>query len=486
MSSRKVNLILFIIIALAALIRLIFILRAGAFYWDELFTFTFAQKNWAEAWQYWPLETNSPAHLLITKLWLLIFPANEFFTRLPSLLFGLGGIYLIYRLGQKLFNAKTGLIAAALLALSPLHLFFSASARGYALLILLTLWSLNSFCDNFYLPAGKRRYLPLALANFLLLFTHLTAVFVLAGEAAALLWLRRDKLKTYLTVNLAPVLLFVAWQIFSGLQKIRPETFSQSWFFLFTSKTQAAYTALRNLTIGPAPWPFFLLVTALIIYFFIRAWPKNGAQNKERLLLCGLFILIPFLSAAALGTYNIKFIMVAQGALILITAYLITATWPGLIWPLIFVVLSLAPGIKGTYAEEPLNNWDGFNQIINAACRPDKKQILIYNHFVDQLSLKRYYRGCLPTLPYATVAQQKNWNRALVTDNYLRYPHAAEEIDGWLDANRVATYDEIFLLQEEHIGLDLNTRLEQGGWRLLGKEKLKLLETKYLYHYAKP
>jgi mannosyltransferase len=71
-----------------------------------------------------------PAYLIGTDEWLL---------RLPSALAGIASIALLYLLGKKLFDARTGFLAAALLAFSPLHLWYSQEARFYALLGLLSL-----------------------------------------------------------------------------------------------------------------------------------------------------------------------------------------------------------------------------------------------------------------------------------------------------------------------------------------------------------
>lgn len=58
---------------------------------------------------------------VITRL----FGLDEFTTRLPAALYGIGGIIAIFFVGRAMFNAWVGLFAAVLLAICPWHLHFS-------------------------------------------------------------------------------------------------------------------------------------------------------------------------------------------------------------------------------------------------------------------------------------------------------------------------------------------------------------------------
>lgn len=84
------------------------------------------------------LFVNRIFYFLIMRFWML-FETNEFWLRLPSVVFGILSVFLVYRLGIKLFDKKVGLIAALLLALSPLAIFHSQEVRMYMLSVLLGL-----------------------------------------------------------------------------------------------------------------------------------------------------------------------------------------------------------------------------------------------------------------------------------------------------------------------------------------------------------
>jgi 4-amino-4-deoxy-L-arabinose transferase-like glycosyltransferase len=100
------------------------VLPSGLFYEHGLvFSYLAAPLVAAAAWL---TETNDP----VTALTL---------ARVPSLLLGVAGIALIYRVGARWFSPRAGLIAAALLALSPEGMVWGGRARMYALAQLLAL-----------------------------------------------------------------------------------------------------------------------------------------------------------------------------------------------------------------------------------------------------------------------------------------------------------------------------------------------------------
>lgn len=66
--------------------------------------------------------------------WLALHVAqDDFVVRLPAAMLGTLTLALVYRLGRELFSSLTGLLAALLLAVAPLHLRYSQEARFYAL-----------------------------------------------------------------------------------------------------------------------------------------------------------------------------------------------------------------------------------------------------------------------------------------------------------------------------------------------------------------
>lgn len=107
-----------------------------------------------------PADPSPPLYYLLLKGWLVLLGPGEASLRLPSLLSGLIAIFLAWLIGRRLFDEGAGLLGAALVAVSPLQVYFSTEARMYELQFALSLASMYFFVE---LLAGKPgRFLPAA------------------------------------------------------------------------------------------------------------------------------------------------------------------------------------------------------------------------------------------------------------------------------------------------------------------------------------
>ncbi len=70
---------------------------------------------------------------------------SDFFLRLPSVLFGVGSVFLVYRLVKMLTSVPLALATAWVFAISPLHVWYSQEARMYAPLLFVALLSTLCF-----------------------------------------------------------------------------------------------------------------------------------------------------------------------------------------------------------------------------------------------------------------------------------------------------------------------------------------------------
>jgi hypothetical protein len=79
-----------------------------------------------------PANLLRPAYYVCLRVW-MFFGMSDAWLRSLSVLFGVGSVYLTYLLGDRLSSRATGLVAALLLALSPLAIEQSQEVRMYAL-----------------------------------------------------------------------------------------------------------------------------------------------------------------------------------------------------------------------------------------------------------------------------------------------------------------------------------------------------------------
>ena len=123
-----------LIILLAALLRLS-TLSLKSVWLDEGYSVFAAAQGHDLIWT--GFDAHPPLYYSFLHEWLKLVPnGSEFWLRLPSALASIGGIVFIYHLGRRLFDERFGLIALALLAFSPLEIWYAGEARMYAFVIL--------------------------------------------------------------------------------------------------------------------------------------------------------------------------------------------------------------------------------------------------------------------------------------------------------------------------------------------------------------
>ena len=135
-------------------------------------------------------ESAPPLYYALAWVWTQVAGTGEFGLRFVSALAGVATVPVAYLLGDELRGRRAGVVAAALVAVNPMLLWYSQEARVYALLSLLTAVAALYFVRA--LDRGRRRdFTGWGIASALALATHYFAVFPIALEAAWLLWRRR-------------------------------------------------------------------------------------------------------------------------------------------------------------------------------------------------------------------------------------------------------------------------------------------------------
>ncbi len=127
----------------AAVLRLLH-LGAKSLWFDEPLTVALARMSWPSFKVLWHggEAAYQGAYFLLMRGWLLL-GDTEAWIRLPSALFAIASIPLIYFLARRLIGDKAALAAAALLAFSSTDVYYSQEARSYTMgifLVLLSTW----------------------------------------------------------------------------------------------------------------------------------------------------------------------------------------------------------------------------------------------------------------------------------------------------------------------------------------------------------
>lgn len=124
------------------------------------------------------------AYILLARFFTHFVSPVEVSIRLPSILFGVGGVATVFFAAAKLFDRRTAVIAALLLALHPYHVFYSQIARGYAMAATLSLLSLIFFWKLIEEPRG-RYAAAYVFCTVLAIYCHTGCVGIVLAEILA-------------------------------------------------------------------------------------------------------------------------------------------------------------------------------------------------------------------------------------------------------------------------------------------------------------
>jgi len=213
----KDNYLIFLIFALGLVLR-IYNLSAESIWFDEAFSVMVSKKGAFELINSVlnnAGEKNPPFYYLLLHFWVLVFGDSEFSLRFLSVIFGSVSIIAIYALGKLLFNKRTGIIAALIIAVSVFQIQYSQEVRAYALVALLSIISYHSL-----IKLTSRRSITYSVlylvSSILMLYTHYYGLFVIVAQNifCLTLFLKQRKtgeisLKRWISLQLILVIAFI-------------------------------------------------------------------------------------------------------------------------------------------------------------------------------------------------------------------------------------------------------------------------------------
>jgi len=182
--------ILLVLLTLAGGVLRFWHLGAKSLWLDEGATVALARTSWQHfAWVWWHGEAGlQTIYFLLMRAW-VHGGLSETWLRLPSAFFGTVSIPLLYVVARRCMGSFGALAAAALLAFSPAHVYYSQEARSYTLAISLVL--LSTYFFLLAVEGGHSRdwalWTAFGVAAF---YAHDFTALVLVAQAASLLFKR--------------------------------------------------------------------------------------------------------------------------------------------------------------------------------------------------------------------------------------------------------------------------------------------------------
>lgn len=256
--------ILTLILILAFVFRLV---ALGQSFWlDEGTSYQFASLNLTELFSVIKSDFHPPLYYLLVKLWLPFAGHSEWLIRLPGVIFGVAQVYALYLLVKLVTNNRqTSLIAALLLAINPLHIYYSQELRMYSMAVLFTILS-------WYFLLNKKPIFYF-LSTILGLYTFYGLFFVLLSQWVYVL-IKKENIKSFLVVNLNLGIAFLPWvptllQQLSGggyLTQVLPNWSTLSGVFSLKALALIPTKFIMG-RISVSPTNFYMIISGLLIAY---------------------------------------------------------------------------------------------------------------------------------------------------------------------------------------------------------------------------
>lgn len=197
--NRYKKYIIISIIILSAFLRL-YKLDFRSLWYDEVQTIRSAQASHVLLPDFQKSPNHRTLYITMMHYWLGLFEKSDFLTRLPSAIFGILSVFLVYLLVKKIFDEKTAFLSTLVFSLSKINIWYSQEARVYSLLVLLTLASFYVLLEA--LEKDRRSlWSGYIVITMLCLCAHLEAFFIILSQIIYVVLFRkryRDSLKNFL------------------------------------------------------------------------------------------------------------------------------------------------------------------------------------------------------------------------------------------------------------------------------------------------
>lgn len=236
-------------------------------------------------------DFNPPAHYLLMWFWVKIFGTSEIAMRLPSVLFGVGTVWLIYKIANLIRSDLAGrgqtFTAAAMAAVNGLLIYYSQESRAYAMTTFLVTgamyWFLKINKDKNY-RGGKNynnwRYVWFVTFLALAFYTHY------------LTWLLIPFLFVFGIKYLLPVVFTIPWwpMVWKQLQVGQMVSQNAVWAKIGETNGQNIGLVIVKFITGRVPFSENLFFGGMIILASITIWllilmKAVKIKNKTDLLI---------------------------------------------------------------------------------------------------------------------------------------------------------------------------------------------------------
>jgi mannosyltransferase len=291
--------ILLLLIGIGAFLRF-YQLSFNSLTLDEAATYDFARRSLADIWNATAQGEYNPPLFYWLEHSMLFFGNTEFILRLIPALIGIATIPVTYLIGREFADRNTGTLAAAMMTVSPFHIYYSQDARAYTLVTFFIMIAFYFFLKG--IEKGERgSWIFCGLFAALAFWSHFYALILIGllfGLAFLFNWVEFRKIKNVIpgllifAVATLP-LLMVMVRLFFIRVATPPVWGTRGIYLIYLTLFKFSYSNIYVLGV------FLILFCAGMAALFPR--------NKDKLGLLLTILLVP-LAASVVLSYKIDIV----------------------------------------------------------------------------------------------------------------------------------------------------------------------------------
>ena len=371
-----------------------------------------------------------PIYYLLLRFWTLL-GQDEIWLRTLSVLFGVGSVFLTYHLGRKISGITVGIVAALMLALSPMSIYFSQMVRMYGLGMFFGL--LGSLFLALALEMPKTKYFAgWAIARSLVFLTAPLNITLLVPDLILLGLTFRQRPQMFKEIGkwLLLICILCLPSVSSLVADALP--FLKKALGLVENVAAAQKTTsfnlpldlfrkVRKFTVFPFPSTSVLESRILQAYTLVMvsvmgvAFYKN--RNASRIFWAAAWVFIPWFVHGAVSSrmlfdryvfYTTPYLLIllAAGLARVARMHRVVATIIAIAYAIIVIM-----GISRYYTVQDRQDWRGLFEFVNQNEQPD--DVIVYSMELvnpDKFSsaLKYYHKGDAAMINIRELCENRN------------------------------------------------------------------------------
>jgi uncharacterized membrane protein len=344
-------------------------------------------------------------YFALLRVW-MSFGTSDAWLRGLSAIFGIGSVFLVHQLGYRLVGRATGLIAAFVVAVSPLFIFHSQEVRMYMLSTFLTLVGTLMLVLVFERPTALLFGLWLG-ARLMAVYTTPINLLLLLPDILLIFFNFRRQRRIFISVLvslsvLGLLFLPVAFQFISASSAFlsRANTLPSVAEIVGQLPAATVYWPMRQLPDG-ATWLYGLWGLTLLFLLGFLAFNKRRSARLGW-LAAWAFLPVGILLVVSLAVGDIwtpRYLLLSTPYFIILFAAGFVQVWK---WKRALALsiaamyaVTLGIGLYHYYGHENVTDWRGAVQIIDAQVKAGDR-IVVSSEFVRDGIFGHYYSDSVP------------------------------------------------------------------------------------------